>query len=225
MFQFGAAHIRPVLIALLLLAIGLTSTSASAQRGRNQKKKGPIDITKLKDTEFEGQLKGMIPQQNLLVGVGATQQPVYILVKPGVTRTHVSGMADTSVLKPKLYVRFTANVAEDGTIAEPLKEIEVMTPYAPGQWPAVVAGEGEVAGQITGYSKEGEIKVRILAQGDTIKMVSGKVDENASVKLEISDLSIARPGSKLHVRGKEYEPTKIIAEHVTVELVEVISAK
>lgn len=146
-----------------------------------------------------------------------------------------SGPAEASFVKPGMLVQFSSKLSRRNQAPEPIQQLTVFTLKegyqlgvfgdsalsggssaggffdAPTEEPKkkkVVVKDNEdteyrIAGQITKISRTGEMTIN--AGGTTVK---ADLAEDARVSIDVSDLSYARPGDKVEVRGWYYQGQK-----------------
>ena len=148
----------------------------------------------------------------------------------------LTGTAEPSWLRPGMPVRLTASLDKRRKAVEPITEFAVITPregIRMGVFPEQGLGAGGfgfdddggkppadagipclVTGRLTGY-KNGEITV---APGGA--PVRGKLAEEATIKVDVADISFARPGDKVHVEGFYFQKGQAIVTLVEIEAAE-----
>ena len=148
----------------------------------------------------------------------------------------LTGTAEPSWLRPGMPVRLTARLNKRRQAVEPITEISVITPregYRMGIFPEEGLGAGGfgfeedgekrpaaagitclVNGRLTGF-KNGEIAV--AAGGAPVR---GKLAEEATIKVDVADISFARPGDKVHVEGFYFQKGQAIVTLVEIEAAE-----
>jgi hypothetical protein len=212
----------------LLFALALAlATTAQAQvfpgrRGHEQIKLDPFAA--------KGTIAGVGRGQIQLIT--ATQQKWLVAVSPQAV-VHVIGTAEPSFLRSGMFVRFTAALDKKGKAQEPVSELTIYTPSAEmgiGVWPEGMAvgdvgaerpaqpanpfgggfGVGTpavpadtaryvVGGRITG-ERRGKLIVNFGRGTTEIELA-----ENAAIKVDFADYTVARQGDSISVtKGKTY---------------------
>ncbi len=212
--------------AVVTWVLCLTIFGATAQGqlwpGRGRQPRLP-DLSKLKDIEFQGELQNVRPQ--LLTSLNAVKQPMLIYVPPD-AQVQMHGTADTSVLKPKSFVQFTATANAEGKVDSKLEALELFTPFAGGSYESAPAGtEGVIYGQVLKF-RDNTLQIRTLpVPGTKRRIITAELSESPQINVSLADYRFATPGSKLHVKGKKYQENQIIAKDVDIELVKPLSFK
>lgn len=194
---------------------------------RNKKDKQPPGPPS-KPIDLKVQLAGFGPMGALQV-LDPVQRPYWAVVEFPRTSVSVKGTAQASFLSPGMYLRLHGVVADEkkGTLADDVTTVTVFTPRSenslgivPYETPEgeeadkAKAGELEFSGQLVSL-KKGKFQ---LQAGNVV--VSGKLAEELSVKLNLGDLTVVPLGTELHVRGQLFEPDRIVCDLVETTLAE-----
>jgi hypothetical protein len=133
------------------------------------------------------------------------------------TTVSIEGEADSDYLRPGLVVELTGEVKEDLSLAEPIKEIDVLSAkgrpaiglFAPDSDPADAkplrepeVGKYRIRGRVTG-AKEGTLS---LAAGRF--KITGKLDEDVKVRLKLDNAADAQFGDAMTVKAWYYDDGK-----------------
>ena len=157
------------------------------------------------------------PRQNVIPMITKHKAKWLIQVVPGQSQVKVTGIAAPAYLHAGLFVKFTGEIDDSGTLKNELKELEILTPTgknSTGVFPGgadantkpvgkVVAGTYEFRGKVIGY-QNGELQV--VAN----KKITGKVASDAKIAVNVQDFSLAGEDDALAVKGwfyKGYEPS------------------
>jgi hypothetical protein len=152
-------------------------------------------------------------------------------LQPNVSKIGIEGTARPDFLKPGMLVSFTADVDKKGAVDEPITELAIISPSetnTPGIFPEDRENKDStrffVRGTVRSY-KEGKLNVN--AGG---KQISGELPDEANIKLESSDLNLARQGDEVTVEGRlvsEYngegnniKPGVVFGEKIDIKLSE-----
>lgn len=173
-------------------------------------------------------LKGKVVQ----VGAGLIQvedengNPNVVQVDPMRTRVVVSGTAKPSVLRPGMLVQFTTELDNRQLNAkEPVSDLQIFSAgagYALGVTSDDPEGKGgpyRVAGQVKTF-KEG----RLAVQAEK-RQVRAVVADDATIKFEGADYSLARAGDEIDVQGRLFGQGQVFGETVKVTLAQPIEGE
>lgn len=145
----------------------------------------------------------------------------------GPAEIEVKGEKPRKFLQRGMTVRFTGQVELGRKIRDPLTEITVVDPAAAagvahgrgeGERPDAAAGDAEV---IVGRIRTSRLNVLSVEVPDERRprVLQAKLADDAVVKISFGNLSAARPGDKVHIRGWKQiggRGRRIWAEQVTV---------
>lgn len=141
----------------------------------------------------------------------------------GGTEVQVTGTAVKEFLRPGMFVRFSAALNAKGRSSE---EIDLLTIFTPNEQRKLgifregFAEEEEqdnttrylVAGQLASF-KKGRLSVAIGR-----RKVQVTVAADATIKVDVNDLSLVRPGDKIEVKGHFFKKGAVLGKTVTIEL-------
>ncbi len=132
----------------------------------------------------------------------------------GETKLRVEGTAEISYLRGGLAVRFTGEFDKKGALQEDIKELEIFTPQGKNglgffsdsnsEKPVRNAAPGsyEIRGKVTSF-KDNEI---VVSAGN--KKISGKVAEDAAIKINVEDTKDVRAGDAAKIKATYLDPQK-----------------
>jgi hypothetical protein len=211
---------------LLAAAIGLgLGVGAAAQDSFPT----PRDSLALEDT---GTLEGM--QGNFVI-FRDSKDNLWRLTVIGQTTMAIEGEADADYLRPGLTAELTGEVNEKSELTEPIKEIEIVSGKARpslGLFPPDAeaakpvrepeAGKYRIRGRVATF-KDDEL---LIVAGRW--KITGKVDKQLKVKLNVDDVRAAQRGDAMQVKAWHYDaqkpnptfnrPGQALAEEVKITL-------
>lgn len=211
----------PPLLLCWIVAFSFLPMVAYGQLGQQQQ-------PKTENLNTTGTIKGMRGGVLLVAGDAGEQWLVQLRARPqDVTFT---GAAEPAFLKPGMLVQFTGKFNKRGQCVEPVGALTIFTVregYAVGIAPEGAGGiEGtkglfgdaqeekpaakkdeivtyRVAGQLAKLSRTGEMTIN--AGGTSIK---ADLAENATVSVDVNNLSFVREGDAIELRGQYYPAQK-----------------
>lgn len=174
--------------------------------------------------DVSGRVVDVEPRQGLIALADDQNHSYVARIDPEHTTFVVKGTADVAFLRPGLWIRFQAALDAKGVAAEPLSQITVFTPR--GAFSVGIAADGpdKDTGQLTIAGQIRSLKKGKLTLETDKQVVSARVAEDAQVAIEVADLSLALPGSEIHVTGRFLKEDAILADVVEVTLQEPLSA-
>ncbi len=217
-----------LLLAAGVFGLALGPAGAQAQ-GQFQV---PPNSLSLEDT---GTLEGM---QGNIVNFRDSKKDPWRLHVVRQTTLSIEGEADADYLRPGMTVELTGTVNEDGTLSEPIKEIEVLSVkgrpslglFSPDKGKNAKpvrnpeAGKYRIRGKLTSY-KDGALLIAI----GRLK-ITGKTGDELKVKLTLDDVRSAKFGDIVKVKAWYYDqnkpnptfnrPGNALAEQVSITLSE-----
>jgi len=173
--------------------------------------------------EAEGTIEALAPGQ-LQINTNSNQK--WLIALQQQTKVEVSGTATPEFLRPGLFVQFRAEFDKQYVAKDKVKELSVIMPTRdkpPGMWTEQAAGaEGERfgAGVEPGPKKPGKpgpaatytaysVTARITAaRGERLTLSTGdanlsiEVSDTAKIEVKLPDLSLARQGDAIKVKGQ-----------------------
>jgi hypothetical protein len=148
----------------------------------------------------------------------------YAKIDKDTRRVVVTGVAEASALRPGMSVRFHATLSRRGEAEDPIAELTIFSPTA-GDVPGVLPDDPNdknsqmwVAGLIRTVKDD---TITVQAGRNTVK---AKLAELAKIKLEVSDYSLAQEGDTIKILGKGYQPDKVIAGEIEIQLAKPLAA-
>ncbi len=126
------------------------------------------------------------------------------------TRMELTGTATADFLRPGLCVRLHAAVDKQGNVTNKVEQLTVFTPDRRttfGLWSEAGKEQFGTAGESKVYEVVGRIaaaqqgKLAVAAGSATLKL---ELADSAKIDVNLNDLSFARPGDKVTVRGKMF---------------------
>lgn len=128
----------------------------------------------------------------------------------GVSKLAVSGSLAVAALRPGLTVRFQARVDRRGLAADPLTNLEVITPPAGFKPVAVVADQPEtIVGTVTRLHG-GTLHVQVGA--GKIRRVSIPIAADAVVRVDAGQLDLVAPGDIVALTGRVWRGEGCLGE-------------
>lgn len=192
------------------------------------------EFDKLPAGKFTGTVQGVrrIANGIQIVGVEPFAQPpkpIYIMVAPQFLTSppKVTGTAELDAVKTGMFCKFSANLKEDGTVEGPITEMYIYTPY--GELPKVEPGEAtEISGKIVSNNRKGTL---MLSTEGTIRRIKIEVTPETKIFIDVTDLSLVRPGDKVDMAGKKNKVNgatkddQLIAQTIVVEMAQPLTTK
>lgn len=205
------------------LAGSLAADAAWAQR--REQREAQMLYQQLPVVKIEGRV--------VQVGAGVIQvvdkdgNPQVVKLDPKWTqRVVVSGSARPSVLRPGMLVQFTTELNERQVQAtEPISEMQIFSQesgYELGVTsddPEGKTGPYRVAGQVKSF-KDG----RLAVQAEK-RQVRAIVADDAVLKFEGADYTLARQGDEIDVKGRLFGQGQVLGETVKVSLAQPIEGE
>lgn len=157
---------------------------------------------------------------NLIQWTDATNAEMYVKIDKK-TKLQVLGTAEPSFLTPGLFVRFNAEVTKRGKVVDAIDELTIFTPgngittgiFEDGVVdPKATSGRYFLAGRISS-AKNDLLTVDTGAQSFKIKLA-----DDAKVKIDVPDYSIARPEDEITITGTGLAKTQIVAKGIEIHL-------
>jgi hypothetical protein len=194
-----------------------------ACRGTNKAITVPVEMNKVAiDTLPEEDFRGtVVGSTGTLHGgmIAFTQAagpmddgPTFVaaLHPAGVSKLTVSGSLAVAALRPGLTVRFQARVDRRGIAADPLTNLEVITPPSGFKPVAVVADQPEtIVGTVTRF-QSGTLHVQVGA--GKIRRVSIPVAADAVVLVDAAQLDLVAPGDIVTLTGRVWRGEGCLGE-------------
>ncbi len=135
----------------------------------------------------------------------------------------VAGTAAPAYLSPGLAVRFTAVLSEKGQSQDPVAEltiVELSQAVQPGMQIDGIPGAEKAEGPQTyvvvgtlGPHKKGQWRVNTPEKALRIKL-----EDEATISVDVSNLSVARRDDLIHVEGRQVGPGQVFGDKVEVTL-------
>ena len=186
----------------LLLAAGVFGLALGPAAAQAQFQV-PANSLILEDT---GTLEGL---QGNVVKFRDSKKDPWLLQVVRQTKLSIEGEADADYLRPGMTVELTGTVNEDGTLSEPIKEIEVLSGkgrpslglFSPDKGKNAKpvrnpkAGKYRIRGKLVSY-KDGAL---LIAVGRL--KISGKTGDELKVKLTLGDPRSAKFGDTVKVKA------------------------
>ena len=209
---------------LAILGIGWLAPGGA---GRVAAQDPQAELAKLQMHDVIGKVHAVAP--GTIQVLSQANQPYIVQVAPKISKTTVTGTAKADFLRPGVFIRFTAELDKRGNAKGDLSDLAVFTPneiLQPGVLndnPSSETGPFVVSGQITA-NRKGKVTIRA---GKT--MVKAKISDDAAIKLEVEDYSIAKQGDDISVKGRllqmgsagpPVQPTLIVGEEIKITLAE-----
>jgi len=222
----------------LLLAAGVFSLALAPAGARAQGEfRAPPNSLILEDT---GTLEGM---QGNFVKFRDSKKDPWLLQVVRQTNVAIEGEADADYLRPGLTVELTGTVNQQGSLDEPIEEIEVLSVKGRPSL-GLFSAEDETSDKPIRNPEPGKYRIRgklasfkdgeLLIAAGRLK-IAAKTAEELKVKLTLDDARSAKFGDTLKVKAWYYDqgkpnptlnlPGKALAETVSITLSEPPSAK
>jgi hypothetical protein len=164
-----------------------------------------------KTLEESGTVQGVIDGK---IQFETAKSETWLIQLGGETKLHVEGTAELSYLRGGLAVRFTGEFDKKGALKDDIKEIEIFTPQgknglglfadASADKPVRNAAPGsyEIRAKVVSF-KDNEI---VVSAGN--KKISGKVPDDAAIKVSVEDVKDVKSGDKAKVKATYFDPQK-----------------
>jgi hypothetical protein len=189
-------------------------------------------------------LKGTVEEvKSEWIGIKCDGQSFLLAIAPNYTRVQCNGTAERAYLKPGVLVRIAGDFDKKMQPKAPIDELYVVTPSESAQ-PGIHADEptdGEQprskqrgnGGGGESWVIVGTIKLikddqlQIIADGKNVKV---QLAEDAEIKVEVDDYSLATAGDEITVRGRTVQPPQdkqpgnVVGEEVTITLAQPLEA-
>lgn len=222
----------------------LASEQAWAQRGRQPQPKGPQG----KPISKHGPVKGTVEmsQGGMLKVVGTPGVPAetwIVAAEPGAT-IKITGTAEASYLKPGHNIRFNGMVEKKSIVKDPVSKLTLFTQLA-----APAAGPGGPIGKPAGggLNELGGAAAKLAETEASPMSISGKITavkgnkitmnvpgvspklqvelaDNAAIDVDMSDLSVVRPGDTVEITGGQDFGGRVMAKEMEVKLTQPLGA-
>jgi len=176
-----------------------------------------------------------------LIRIRDAKQESWILKIVPESKVTIEGEAQVECLRPGLFVQLSGQIDKKGALKEAVEEIEIFSSLGKGSLglfsaeesaeeegvsakPVRNAGAGSfrIRGKLASY-RDGELMV---VAGS--RKITGNLAEEATVKLNSDDLSLAQPGDKVQVKAWYHEmqrpnplanrPGAALVQEITVTL-------
>jgi hypothetical protein len=179
--------------------------------------------------EAEGVIDQIIPGR-IQMTTNANQKWL-IWITPQ-TRVVLTGTATADLLRPGMCVRLHAAIDKQGNVTDKVEQLTVFTPERRttfGLWSEAGKEQFGTGGQSKVYEIVGRIagaqqgKLAVAAGSAALKL---ELSEQAKIDDNLNDLSLARPGDKITVRGRMFpgQPGMGQAAEVQVSAAAVLGA-
>lgn len=210
-------------IMLVAGTVGLAMFAAGAQA---QATFQPLpNSLSLDDT---GTLEGI--QGNFIKFRSSKEEPWLLQVVPQTTLT-IEGEADADYLRPGLTVELTGEFDKDSALTEPIKEIVVLGGRGKPTLGLFSAEDETSDAKPVRNPEPGKYRIRgkiaIVKDGETMIVsgrakLTGKLDDEVKVKLNLDDAQLAQFGDTMKVKAWYYDQTKPFANRPGTALAEEI---
>jgi hypothetical protein len=207
-----------IICALVVGPLFLT-TAATAQPRAGQQQRGNQAQQQQRQIRFvtvDGKVTNL---QRGAIAFDSDGKSYIVQLHPQKTRLLVVGEATVDVLQPGVLVQFEALLNPQLTLAKkPIEKLSVLTPSARTA-PGVISDTPK--DRTKPFTVRGKIsrvvgpKLQIAASRKKVRIVLAK---EATVVVEVSDLSLVARGDKIEVKGAEVNPGLLHATDVKITL-------
>ena len=191
---------------LLCGCLWFVAVAAQCLPGHAAQPAGPLPQP-TENFEAEGVIEQIMPGR-IQMTTNANQKWMIWLTPQ--SRVELSGTATAELLRPGMCVRLHAAIDKQGNVTEKVEQLTIFTPDRRttfGLWSEAGKEQFGKGGEAKLYEVVGRIaaaqqgKLAIVAGSATLKI---ELAEQAKIDVNLSDLSLARPGDKITVRGKMF---------------------
>jgi hypothetical protein len=167
-----------------------------------------------------------------------SKQGLWLIHLSPLSKVTITGEAPISYLKPGMLVQFKATIDEEGSIPEPITEVEVLPSKGRAPTGLFDPAAGDDAKAVRN-PEPGEYRLRAIVlrvtEGELTLLagrlqLAGKAAEDFKAILAVDDPSLAKPGDAMKVKAWYLESTKpnptvqrpgqALAEDVSITLAE-----
>jgi hypothetical protein len=212
---------------LLLAIVGLVGTwSLSRAAAQNPPPQADEAL------KASGTVEEIISDQALRIKVSDTESWL-VEIKPEQTKIVVTGTAEPAFLRTGLHVRFDGEIDEKRNLQADIDELEIFTPQGKNglglfsdNSPTAKPISKAAAGKYQIRAKVVNLKDHDITLAAGSKKISGKIGNEATVKVASDDLTYVHDGDAVSVTGwynpvnkaAAGKPGQAVAEEVTITL-------